>query len=711
MSTTTTVNAGSTQTFAAYSDGAVFTVVADGGADVGYVTDEKGKDFAFQPSGMRRAFGPLASGQSIKVYCQLGAVAVIGTDVSPSTSSGAVGPVVRPVNNTDGALRDALNALKNTYGYGTLDLTGLSIGVDGPIDCANYHGITIAAHPQRVYSTAPPGGSSILDASVAFDAQLYATNRGQYNCFQYNDVDGATYPSTLPTVGDATNGTVFIGGILTRFNLKGLNFKGFKAGLKFGALRRMGISDSSWEDLWFDDCTEWGMYVENFGKFHNRGLMMFTGCGSLSANAAANGNGPGTLAQNGLCGSMLLGAAGGGYNSGNNEFNHVYITRYNNRNAAALEIQSRANQGGLNDLDFKHLTITSGSGIDTSITLTGASGTDYWSVSGAQILQCQVGQFISILGGAGSLGLADWGVYNIAEVDRALNRIRLKTYWNNAAYKSPTSTGSVTATLQGYPLMTLRSYVATQALQPVRVGLTDFENGGTSMVYMERAQLDMTCGLMNESRSATTATTLVARSNSQGVIRAHQQSTVTVDQDSTSDIHRYGRTIQFSGQGENSRPGIGITSWTGGTTGTSNEVGDGAGIVQLKASGEPSLFMSRMGALKLNANLQLAWTETGGATVDLSSGTGDRTLVSLTGNGQTCTLPQIYPAYVSGNSKSVGYWLVISNATANTQTVNSSASQTFRGGGASSASLSIPAYTTVEVWACSQAGTGYWAWK
>lgn len=95
MSTTTTISAGTTQTFTASSDGAVFTVVTDGGGDVGYVTDENGRDIPFQ-GGMRRAFGPLCSGQSIRVYCQIGGVSVISTDVSPSpsTSSGTVGSPV-----------------------------------------------------------------------------------------------------------------------------------------------------------------------------------------------------------------------------------------------------------------------------------------------------------------------------------------------------------------------------------------------------------------------------------------------------------------------------------------------------------------------------------------------------------------------------------------------------------------------------------------
>lgn len=99
--TTTIINTGDTKTFTAPSDGAVFTVVTDGGADVGYVTDENGRDISFQ-GGMRRSFGPLRSGQSIRVYCQLG-----GVSVTDNAVSGAV-VLPTPYLPGPGRLRDYL---------------------------------------------------------------------------------------------------------------------------------------------------------------------------------------------------------------------------------------------------------------------------------------------------------------------------------------------------------------------------------------------------------------------------------------------------------------------------------------------------------------------------------------------------------------------------------------------------------------------------
>lgn len=121
MSTTTIVSAGSAQTFTAPSDGAVFTVVADGGGDIGFATDENGRDIAFQPSGMRRAFGPLRSGQSIRVTVQAGTISVIATDASPSTS----GAVFVPRSNKIGLIGDSITN-QNTIPHSSGGLSRVS---------------------------------------------------------------------------------------------------------------------------------------------------------------------------------------------------------------------------------------------------------------------------------------------------------------------------------------------------------------------------------------------------------------------------------------------------------------------------------------------------------------------------------------------------------------------------------------------------------
>jgi hypothetical protein len=376
-----------------------------------------------------------------------------------------------------------------------------------------------------------------------------------------------------------------------------------------------------------------------------------------------------------------------------------------------MHVFARSNAGGNNDLTFAHLQVNGGGNTyRANVAVSFTSGDPWVVVTNPADMAYFFDQSVFAIG-SGFAGFADNAVYVVTAIDTPGHRIQCRRFYSDGSNRTPTATGTGTFVIQGMPLLELRAYTSNQQVQPCWFQSMDLENDATALVYMDHAQASLNFGVTTDPRSGGNTTTVVARNGSLGVVNQHMQNSVAIDQDSTCSIKRYGRTIQFSGQGENSRPGIGFTEWVGGTNGTSNEVSDGAMMAQFRQSGEPSLFLSRMSALKVNDCLQLLWSETGAATVDLSSGAGGKIVVSLTGNGQTCTLPQIYPAYVSGNSKTVGYWLVISNATANTQTVNSSASQTFRGGGASSASLSIPAYTTVEVWACSQAGTGYWAWE
>ena len=108
----TTVNAGTSQTFTAASDGTIFTVVASGGscgAISGAYRDQVG------PSGYLRRFGPLGAGAQITVAMQSGFAAISASDESADGAAVTFGPD-RLIN------QESVSALVNSGFGGAMSL-------------------------------------------------------------------------------------------------------------------------------------------------------------------------------------------------------------------------------------------------------------------------------------------------------------------------------------------------------------------------------------------------------------------------------------------------------------------------------------------------------------------------------------------------------------------------------------------------------------
>lgn len=188
-----------------------------------------------------------------------------------------------------------------------------SAGIQALVDFLSaMGGGTIRLEPATYTFTAPV----ILKSGVRIEGQLWINTitsnvpedsevlyqgticegDGTFAGFIGNTEDQASATTALSASGSTGARLInaFASNALQAVGLKGMALRDFTYGIKVGALNNYGLLQSSIEDLYIEDCTEWGLSLDNFQFIHVKNINAKTtinsasGCMRFGASVASS---------------------------------------------------------------------------------------------------------------------------------------------------------------------------------------------------------------------------------------------------------------------------------------------------------------------------------------------------------------------------------------------------------------------------------------
>ena len=521
---------------------------------------------------------------------------------------------------------------------------------------------------------------------------------GTYPCFWDGKTDGAE-TDTPPT------GTQYTAGALSNGGVEEVYIRGFSFGVKCGAAYKSGPIFGVFDRIYVYRASQWGVWIENYmhciiGTIHvcacTEGQMMW-------AMSALFSNGSTTL------------------NMGNTVTHKLYAQR-GTVNSRGIVFWGRSGTG-MNDLDIKSLQVNSlNSGAET-VTATFTNGSPNISVPdlskftapGYITFQSNVAGF----GGGGTV----YVVRSKSAASGAGTITLAKGHTTAIRNASASTTGTIV--LSGTPGVELYCSLRTvgsgmpgnRMLQSITIGGIDIENQYSAAVFMERAMVHLQCNIV-----APTGVFVAARESNGIVDLACPGGSIYNDNDNASTVlMRMASTSRITPLDDSQNSlGIGLSvAAIDATEQTRSGLSNGGGVISLERYGY-TLGVSKDGSFIRFAGGAIGYRHrvVGGNNASNNNFGGRNSLMVLNlSAGQTHTLETVVKDtnnngdFPNGN---VGKEMVLVNPTANPITVQcESANDVIIGGGTSSATKSLPAYSSVKVIACCKgtgAADGFWAW-
>lgn len=590
-----------------------------------------------------------------------------------------------PSNDTAGILVAAYAA--KTAGGGIVDLRGMDVTLttslplyDGVIYQGNRGDYQFNGMVPETNIT--PLGGTILRGDGTFPA------------FRHNDAEDT---NTYPVASVWTNSGVANAGACDMF------ITGFSRGLSVGGLKAAGAWYCKFTGLHIFDCTDWGVWLENFQHCNIDVHVGRCDVGQVWLGSSGDFDGPDFL------------------NPGNTIVNRIFALKKRTWDSRGVVIQSRGPGGVVNDLCINKLQVNGG--INEYLFDIGASFTSgSSSIAVDDVSKFRVGSYFTVK--TTVAGFAQWGTYCVRSVSGASGAGTITCALDHFTepLKAATATTSGTLTVQGYPLLEILGKGITQKVQPLTVNCLDLENDATAAVYMERAEVNLLGHLVNSGRKNGMASSYVAR-YSNGYIRSHHhvEGKAYFDLDSTQKSRLQISSIlgHHDRQGEGFYRGSGISISSAPTS--ESGVGTGQTVIHGGGNSPYSMGCSDRGFLRINDALGLKPRVMTGTAANVESN-GKNCVIALNmSSGATFTLTAIIPNTLTDDlpNGTVGRVYYLSNPTANPITVASGdASQPIIGAGASNTSRTLPANSTVMVIAqqrvapsaSAAASDCYWAW-
>ncbi|MDO9007226.1 MAG: hypothetical protein Q8S73_05380 [Deltaproteobacteria bacterium] len=253
---------------------------------------------------------------------------------------------VTPSAATGAAMQAAIDGVY-ALGGGTVQLLPVTYTLTAEI--ALKSGVSlIGVAPTMTITTHTPEGSFILSGGTILQGN------GTHKGLTHNAVD----------LGSAS--ATFSSDTLQAVTVKGIGLTNFTRGIQIGAINSAGCIDSTFEDIYYTNCSEWGVDFENF-QYSN-----FFGISGKNSGNTTNG---GQRYASSVASATLL--------PGDSVFHKLWHVMNYRANQGIVFDSSSVASSGLNDLSVTKSQINrNGEGIftapvsvaaTTSITFTGAS--------------------------------------------------------------------------------------------------------------------------------------------------------------------------------------------------------------------------------------------------------------------------------------------------------------------------------------------------
>ena len=509
------------------------------------------------------------------------------------------------------------------------------------------------------YTTIPDGsGATLLGGTII-------QGNGTAPIFSFLPNDLIAYTGAGDGNGGWTSNAQYSSASLTSSGISNIGIRNGTYGIKAGAYRQAGILYSDFSNLWIEDCTSWGLWVENMlhCKFNEIYTMRCTG-GQTYANS-----GTGAF--------MFIG--------GNSEFQSCYNAIPNsatNMISRAIRFISRG-ASGFNSLNstyiqssrFNQSTSTQATTCNTTANITVIDGTKFalempvaFSATAYGFTANQIYFVVSVVG-------------NVIQVANTIGGTAL------TASGSGVSLGNVIT--QGFPCLEIVGYDTSQ-VNFDKIGGLDLEAGGTAKIVVQSGTGTLHGNMLQADASSTQA--LCTRNSS--IAYENTTQVIKVDSDSSSGVTVRGAcnnpsTVRNAPLGFYNNNGSFCANY--GTT--------GGGIDFISAnSGWGTVVQQNTNT----AVSQQPYTFTNAAASPLSLGAFAQAITFTgTANGGV-TLRSITAA-------AVGVVFEIANPTAFTLTITPTGAQTFNNNGSGTPNIVMAARSTCKLRADNLNGTFFWA--
>lgn len=490
------------------------------------------------------------------------------------------------------------------------------------------------------------GWTSQNSDTLIITAGTIIVGDGTFPLFGYNTVDlGAPMAS----------GTALLNSMLVSSGVNDLVLRNGSYGIKVGAKYAGGPGYCLFKNLAIQNCTSWGMWLENLGHTTVQDVTAVSCGGNIAIGAS------GTALYN-FGNSRVVGITGG--SPTNNR--HLW---YFARQSSQMNNLSSFDLGG------------SGTGPNSTQAATMTNGNANIGVT--DLSKFGVGMPVTV--SASTNGFAKNTIYFVTSMSAATGAgtLTLALGMTSGANITPNASNAVNIITQGWPVFEMGGADAGCVFTGCSVtGASDFEAGGTSRVVLQGLRAcSAQFGTVGQGGSSTQAITLRDCDERTTII-----CTASVNIDSTASYILQG-----------AEPGV----TNGGPTGVLNRPSS-KGALWLTNGNQPTLYANSFffGLLQFTTEFAMNGSSQGSGTT-LTAGHG--TLINFaTAAGGTLTLPG------GLTTNMVGWMFWIANPQANAVTINGNGSNIV-GKGVSGASVSLAANTCGLFILQNNGGTLYWA--
>lgn len=459
---------------------------------------------------------------------------------------------------------------------------------------------------------------------------------GTFNCFEYNAAD----LSVMPTLYNP-----FLAGMLNGFGLENLSLVGFKNGVKIGGLYNPGMMYSQFKNINCVANVQWGFWVENYIQ-----------CDFWVINSCDNGAG------------QIMRAASGGTAlfCGNSNWYHTFALTDTNTSRLICTWPRGGNTSINNETTVGEQSIRDGTKISQAATMTVSST----SIGVTDSTQFPVGMPVTV--SATTNGFNKNQIYYV--LSSTANTVTLGNNTFDSSALTATGNTAVNLLTNGYANFELAAQSSTDNLTGIQMSGVDTE-GDSSMYFMlQRCQYsNISVGYAIPNDGGHYFRTIVAHSSNWNTFRCCQD--YTVDLDASAGNELTGNRAEVSSVNSSTSKGYGL----GFSVNYVNDarVAQYRGQLALNGFNHPDMYINTDSrCLEVNRGLSLKEASVSSGTT-LSFETHG-SFVSYTGSGAgSLTLPAI-------TSNSGGGLFEIFNPTSYTLTINSTGTDTFNAGSATS---------------------------
>ena len=211
-------------------------------------------------------------------------VATPTAQLSPSAGAAGYYPnVIGGISNasTDTAAIQSAAVAAYNAGGGTVQLPPTTIYITSPLPM--YNGVTYNGSGWQLFPASGSGISTIPDSQgmvITSGTQLVAVTTGSYDCFDWNNIDAVSGYANQKAASLA---------MLSGAGISNLAINGFLNGIKIGAKNTAGSLFSLFENLFVTNCTQWGVWCENFLHTNFRRIYSYYN-GSASTSQVSYGH-------------------------------------------------------------------------------------------------------------------------------------------------------------------------------------------------------------------------------------------------------------------------------------------------------------------------------------------------------------------------------------------------------------------------------------